>query len=226
MNIGLKELHAMNPDTCRALFIRICGSPAWSKAMTNQRPYCCVDGLLTIAVDTWRGMQNRDKRDAIMHHPRIGDTVIDEREYDETERKFIAQEASHKGKKPMGKEIRAQFVKLNDDYFHKFGYVYVVSAFGKSDEEMLSLLKRRLLSLDAEQEFQTACDEEEKVLVRRLGELFKDCGSQGHASSSSHQIQRMSVSAAGGDTSAPTGTPGTGSRCWNRGHSRTLRSRL
>jgi OHCU decarboxylase len=214
MNFTLDDLQALDRAHCRALFMRICGSPAWAAAMTRQRPYCCVDGLLTVAVDTWRRLPNHDKRDAIMHHPRIGATKIDTKEYDETERKFIAQEASHKGKKPMPPAIRRQFEKLNDEYYNKFGYVYVVSAFGKSDEEMLSLLKRRLLGSDHDREFQNSSDEEEQVLVRRLGELFKQVATINSA---------PSHGAVKSHTPLVPAAHSSGS-CWNA--TRALRSRL
>ena len=171
MDRNIDRLNRNSVDDTKALFMRICGSPKWGSIMEQRRPFCCVNGLVAIAIEVWRALPDHAAMAAIMHHPRIGDKVVNEKEYDETERIFIAQEARAPGGKKMSTEIRRQLVQGNREYENKFGFIYVVSAFGKSDEEMLSLLQQRLRS-SPHKEFQVARDEEEKVLQRRLTEMF------------------------------------------------------
>ncbi len=59
---------------------------------------------------------------------------------------------------------------LNQQYLEKFGYIFIVCATGKSSEEMLALLRKRMHN-DPEIELRTAAGEQAKITQLRLHKL-------------------------------------------------------
>ncbi len=60
---------------------------------------------------------------------------------------------------------------LNQAYFDKFGWIFIVCATGKSAEEMLSLLQARLPN-QPEDELRIAAAEQNKITLLRLRKLL------------------------------------------------------
>ena len=63
---------------------------------------------------------------------------------------------------------RAELAKANQEYFDKFGFVFLICASGRSGAEMLGELERRLES-SRPQEIRTAAEEQAKILQLRIG---------------------------------------------------------
>ena len=63
--------------------------------------------------------------------------------------------------------VRAELAQLNDAYFAKHGFVYLVCASGRPAPELLDDLKARLDRPRA-QEVRTAAEEQAKILRLRL----------------------------------------------------------
>ena len=59
----------------------------------------------------------------------------------------------------------------NDAYLHKFGFIFIVCATGKSAEQMLELLEQRLPN-SREQELRIAAEEQAKITHIRLDKLL------------------------------------------------------
>src|SRR5207237_8944271 len=118
------------------LMLSICGSKKWAERMWEHRPYLSAREMFTTAEDAWWGLDTRDWLEAYAAHPRIG---------------------GGGGKKAGKKEKREQagvegadqetvnaLKRLNDEYFKKHGFIFIVFATGKSAGEMLELLEDRL----------------------------------------------------------------------------------
>jgi OHCU decarboxylase len=60
--------------------------------------------------------------------------------------------------------------RLNREYEARFGYIYIVCATGKSAEEMLALLKKRLEN-DPEEEIAVAAEEQALITQLRLRKI-------------------------------------------------------
>lgn len=60
----------------------------------------------------------------------------------------------------------------NQEYFAKFGYIFIVCASGKSAEEMLAILRSRLANAP-EREIRIAAEEQDKIMRLRLEKLLK-----------------------------------------------------
>ena len=67
---------------------------------------------------------------------------------------------------------RAELAKANQEYFDKFGFVFLISASGRSGAEILAELQRRLGASRA-QEIRTAAEEQAKILRLRIGKYLE-----------------------------------------------------
>ena len=70
-------------------------------------------------------------------------------------------------------ETRSRLADLNHDYEARFGYIFIVCATGKTAEEMLALLERRL-GHDADEELRIAAEEQRKITQLRLRKLLEE----------------------------------------------------
>jgi 2-oxo-4-hydroxy-4-carboxy--5-ureidoimidazoline (OHCU) decarboxylase len=61
----------------------------------------------------------------------------------------------------------------NERYERRFGFTYIVCATGKSAEEMLVILNRRLLS-DREAELREAAEQQRQITQIRLGKWLAE----------------------------------------------------
>jgi 2-oxo-4-hydroxy-4-carboxy-5-ureidoimidazoline decarboxylase len=64
-----------------------------------------------------------------------------------------------------------EFKEMNEEYKKKYGYIFIVCATGKSADEMLTLLKKRLINNPAN-EIRIAAEEQNKITHLRLDKLF------------------------------------------------------
>jgi 2-oxo-4-hydroxy-4-carboxy--5-ureidoimidazoline (OHCU) decarboxylase len=64
--------------------------------------------------------------------------------------------------------VLTALAQANNDYFDKFGFIFIVCATGKSAEEMLALLRERLTH-DRPTELRMAAEEQAKITALRLG---------------------------------------------------------
>lgn len=159
--------NALSHDAAAALE-RCCGSHVWVEKMLERRPYQSVDDLFHVADDIWFKLAPEDWQEAFAHHPRIGDV-------DTLRAKFASTanwaENEQKGVSQASEAVLHELAKLNDDYFEKFGYIFIVCATGKSAQEMLEILQSRLPN-DAEEELRTAAGEQAKITRIRLEKLI------------------------------------------------------
>jgi OHCU decarboxylase len=68
-------------------------------------------------------------------------------------------------------DTRARLVAGNRAYEERFGYTFLVSATGKSADEILAMLDRRLRNEPGD-ELQIAADEQRKITALRLTKLL------------------------------------------------------
>jgi len=59
----------------------------------------------------------------------------------------------------------------NQEYFEKFGFIFIICASGKPAEEMLANLRSRLAN-SPEEEIRVAAEEQNKITQLRLGRIF------------------------------------------------------
>ena len=156
----LEELNALPVDEARRVLEGCCGSQRWSAAVASRRPFESRDRLLTIADEEWRALKYHDWIEAFSHHPRIGDRAA-------TGTAKSEQSGTANAPAPMLRELE----RLNRLYEEKFGFVFLIFASGKSAEEMLDALEKRIWN-SREVEMRSAVDEQAKITRVRLEKLL------------------------------------------------------
>jgi len=148
------------PDAARALR-SCCGSSRWVTGMLAQRPFGSREALLAAADRLWATLSSDDWREAFSHHPRIGAREAPAREAEE-----------QSGMRTAAATTRGELAELNRQYQQRFGYIYIVCATGKSAQELLQLLRRRLGNAP-DAELRIAAREQREITRLRLEQLVR-----------------------------------------------------
>ena len=132
--------------------------------MLARRPFGSEDALLKAAREEWFALTEADWLEAFSHHPRIGDRASLEARFPNTH-ELSSKEQSGIG--IAGADVLQALAKANNDYFDRFGFIFIVCATGKSAGEMLALLLSRLQN-SRDTELKMAAEEQAKITALRL----------------------------------------------------------
>jgi len=158
----------MDAPELRAAFADFCAAPAWIDRMTASRPFASAEAILAAADEVAKGVPDADWLEAFRHHPRIGERQA-ERIQSEAARGMSASEQGSV-ERAAAADVAA-LAEGNRAYEARFGYVFIVSAAGRTVPEMLAMLKERL-GHDAAAELRVAAAEQQKITRLRLARLF------------------------------------------------------
>lgn len=162
LNEGLRALNAMTPEGAHAALANCCGSSEWVRRMAASRPFASPEDLFDKADDIWNSLSPDDWREAFSHHPRIGERGA---------HGWSAAEQS--GMQSASPETLAALAADNRTYEERFGYVFLICATGKSGDEMLAALRRRLDN-DPHAELCEAAAEQAAITRLRLEKLLAE----------------------------------------------------
>src|ERR1035438_10370629 len=129
--------------------------------MAEFRPFSSVREMHADATDLLKELSEADWKEAFSTHPRIGETS--------GASKWSRQE--QRSVDSAAQQVLAELAELNQLYFEKFGYIYIVCATGKSAAEMLESLQQRLTH-DPQTELLYAAAEQTKITHLRLDKLL------------------------------------------------------
>ena len=164
VNATLAAWNHADEDVAIEAMRSCCGSRQWAAAMVALRPIATVQELSAAADRVWGTMQEQDWLEAFACHPRIG-----ERKPADTKGRSSAWSKQEQSQTSMaGERVLAELADANRAYEERFGFTYIVCATGKSAEEMLAILKRRLAS-DREAELREAAEQQRQIMQIRLG---------------------------------------------------------
>jgi 2-oxo-4-hydroxy-4-carboxy-5-ureidoimidazoline decarboxylase len=113
-------------------------APRLAAELVAARPFPDADTLVRRAGEVARSLPWDEVQLALAAHPRIGDRV----EGSSAEAQASRREQGSMG--GAGDDVRAAVVEGNRAYEERFGHVYLIRAAGRSPEEMLAELRRRL----------------------------------------------------------------------------------
>ena len=107
------------------------------------------------ARDVLAALPERDRVEALAHHPRIG------------ERRLVGRSAAEQGD-PTGEDpaLLAELAELNAAYEERFGFRFVVFVDRRPRAEIVPVLRERL-ERTREEELETGCDELVAIAVDR-----------------------------------------------------------
>jgi 2-oxo-4-hydroxy-4-carboxy-5-ureidoimidazoline decarboxylase len=152
------------PQAALEAMIACCGARRWAAAMVALRPIRSVGELSAAADRIWSTMKEADWMEAFGCHPRIG-----ERKTAHASKKFAAWSRQEQSSAETAAErVMAELASGNALYEQRFGFTYIVCATGKSAEEMLAILNRRLES-DRITELREAAEQQRQITQIRLG---------------------------------------------------------
>ena len=161
----LGEFNAMGAAEAAAAVRPCVDIDSWVDAVVAGRPYDDLDSLLGLADAQARGWTGAEVERALADHPRIGER---HRGGGESARMSGAEQGGLDGHDAA---VRERLAAGNAAYEERFGRIYLVRAAGRSGEEILALLERRL-EHDADTELAVTAGELREIAVRRLEGLF------------------------------------------------------
>jgi 2-oxo-4-hydroxy-4-carboxy-5-ureidoimidazoline decarboxylase len=142
--------------------LRACNAaPRFVAELVAGRPYQDAETVVARAEKVARSLAWDEVSVALAAHPRIGDRP---------EGSSAEAEASRREQSSMtdaAAETRAALVDGNRAYEERFGHVFLIRAAGRSPEEMLSELRRRLEN-DADAEQAEATDQLARITALRV----------------------------------------------------------
>jgi 2-oxo-4-hydroxy-4-carboxy-5-ureidoimidazoline decarboxylase len=156
----LADLNALDADAAAREFLRCCGSSRWARQMTDARPFGDAAAMTRAADGFWQALNRADWLEAFAAHPRIGQTGTG----------WSKQEQA--GAEQAGESTRRRLAEANRAYEARFGHIFIVCATGKTADEMLALLERRLRH-DSGEELRIAADEQRQIVQLRLAKLIE-----------------------------------------------------
>ena len=164
MNAVLPSWNGAEAQTALDAMLSCCGARQWAAAMVALRPIGSVPELSAAADRIWSTMKEADWMEAFACHPRIG-----QRKAAHASEKSVAWSRQEQSSADDAAErVLAELAAGNLRYEQRFGFTYIVCATGKSAEEMLAILNRRLTS-DRTAELIEAAEQQRQITQIRLG---------------------------------------------------------
>jgi OHCU decarboxylase len=164
MNSVLAAWNEADKANAQSEMIACCGAPRWAAEMVARRPFTSIGDLKATADHVWSTMEEADWLVAFACHPRIG-----ERKNTRAASQSAAwsQQEQSSAASATASAVR-ELAELNARYEQRFGFTYIVCATGKSADEMLAILKRRLAN-DRATELREGAEQQRQILQIRLG---------------------------------------------------------
>ena len=148
--------------------LRACNAaPRFAAAVVAGRPYPDVDALVARTEEVVRGLPWDEVELAIVVHPRIGE---------QPEGSSAEAEASRREQSAVGSAddaTRTALAEGNRAYEERFDHVFLIRAAGRSPEEVLAELRRRLDN-DEERERAEVTGQLAEITALRVRDLVSD----------------------------------------------------
>ena len=164
MNSTLQSWNEASAEAAMDAMIACCGSRRWAAAMVALRPIAGIAELSEAADRVWSEMTEADWMEAFACHPRIGQRKAAHA----TAKSAAWSRQEQSSANDAAKRVLDELAEGNALYEERFGFTYIVCATGKSAEEMLAILRRRL-GRTRETELQEAAEQQRQITQIRLG---------------------------------------------------------
>jgi OHCU decarboxylase len=165
---GVDQLNEAADEEAFSAFLQCCGSVKWARSMVAKRPFQDIHELSVTADHEWWSLGEEDWLEAFSAHPKIGEKKT--AATSESDR-WASEEQS--GASQAAIETLDALREANQDYERRFGYIFIVCATGKSADEMLALLKARIVN-EPDTELRIAAEEQRRITNIRLNKLLSE----------------------------------------------------
>jgi OHCU decarboxylase len=163
-NRVLTRWNALDADHAAAEILPCCGSKVWADKMASRRPIRDETEALAACDDVCKSLSDSDWMEAFRSHPRIGESPAPAAN-GERNAAWSGEEQRNVG--VASGEVRLALVEGNRRYEQRFDRTFIVCATGKSAQEILEILWRRLGS-DEATEFMEAAEQQRQIAHIRL----------------------------------------------------------
>ena len=160
----LDEFNGLDAEQCKALLMTVCHSSVWVEQMLVGRPFASIEAVFSGAAEIWKQAGDADILQAFEGHAKIGDLSA-------LRDKYSAASAEQGQVAEAQETVLQELMFLNQQYEKNNGFIFIVCATGKSAQEMLELLKKRIDN-NTEDELKNGAIEQAKITQLRLQKLF------------------------------------------------------
>jgi allantoicase len=165
---GLDEINRLPAKRAVQTFLDCCGSREWATCMASSRPFASAADLLAKSDSIWAALAPKDWLEAFHHHPPIGGKRAAVKRSSKASRWSAGEQSTAQRASPG---TLALLTAANRSYSEKFGYIFLICATGKTSDEILQALRKRLPN-DPETELRIAAEEQQKITRLRLEKLI------------------------------------------------------
>ena len=155
--VQVTEFNALPAGEARSLVAGCLGVPRWVDEVVAARPYADAELLFKQGHDSALALSDDELAQALSRHPRIGER----REAEDAEARHSRDEQSG-----VRAEDAERLRAANAAYEARFGHVFLIRAAGRSSEEILAELERRLANDDATEREETVTALRDIALLR------------------------------------------------------------
>ncbi len=160
----LEEFNALSESEAMGLLRPLVTISAWAKTVCAARPFASLEQALMVAEQAAQAWQPQDITQALAAHPRIGERAAGGSKEAQLSR---GEQATLNLSQQQSIDALQQG---NHAYERRFGQVFLIRAKGRSAQEILDNLQRRLLNSPQEELAETAEQLRQITLLR-----FKEC---------------------------------------------------
>jgi OHCU decarboxylase len=162
--LTISDINKMSDVDLWTELAKCCGSKTWVKLMLENHPYNNMEDFFLKASHLWFSVNTEDCLEAYSHHPQIGDVESLKKKFAFTANWSKNEQA---GVNNASLATLSEIKNLNEQYFKKNGFIFLICASGKSADEMLSFLKERINN-SRDKELEIAAQEQNKIIKIRL----------------------------------------------------------
>ncbi len=150
---------ALPPEEAAALLRTCLDVPRWVAEVGSGRPYASWPALRAAASTAADSLTGDEVETALARHPRIGERAGAGHDAAHSEREQAAVD-------PQDREVATRLEAGNAAYEERFGRVFLIRAAGRSAQEILAELDRRLGSSAEQEQAETVTQLREIALLR------------------------------------------------------------
>lgn len=162
MSEDLAWFNGLPGDEAERRLRQCCGSAAWASAVAARRPFADFAALVSVSDEVWSGLAPADWLEAFAAHPRLGDSGGHSPESSKKEQSRVME---------AGEDTLTALAAENRRYEARFGHVFLLSAAGRTADEVLATLRGRIDN-DAATELEVAAEEQRKITRLRLASML------------------------------------------------------
>lgn len=161
--IVLDNWNTLTLEDAAMALLPCCGSPAWAADVASRRPLATLPELLAASDAAWWSLTEENWTDAFNAHPRIGERHAQSN----TTAASLAWSATEQSAAMTDEAAQAALAAGQRAYEQRFHRIFLVRAAGRSAQQILTELQRRMTNT-AEAELHEAAEQQREITHLRL----------------------------------------------------------